>query len=254
MFSDDPKDKQNQEDLEPKLIITSETRAISNPKTSKLLVKENSNLAIYVGKPKEEVCEELIAKPPEIPVSEQRNTDKIYFRLISISAIKINLTLRLEKRALNFDFSKGFGALTVVYTLLSSIINISDAPLSFKQLLLKNVCHTQDEITDKIIKNIRNQSIWQFYKLMGSSDIIGNPVGFVSKLGSGVFEFISEPTKGLLKSPKEFGKGLYKGSKAFTTGLISASFDSTSKITGSVYSILKNVSGQEIVFQRNPDT
>lgn len=34
----------------------------------------------------------------------------------------------------------------------------------------------------------------QFYKLIGSSDLIGNPVGLVNKLGTGVYEFVKEPT------------------------------------------------------------
>ena len=38
------------------------------------------------------------------------------------------------------------------------------------------------------------------YKLLGSADMIGNPIGLVNKLGTGVYEFVSEPAKGLLKS------------------------------------------------------
>ena len=33
----------------------------------------------------------------------------------------------------------------------------------------------------------------QFYKLIGSSDIIGNPLGLINKLSTGVFEFVNEP-------------------------------------------------------------
>ena len=51
----------------------------------------------------------------------------------------------------------------------------------------------------------------QFYKLLGSADLIGNPVGFVNKLGTGVYELISEPSKGLLKGPDEFVGGVGKG-------------------------------------------
>ena len=51
----------------------------------------------------------------------------------------------------------------------------------------------------------------QFYKLLGSSDLIGNPVGLIGKLGTGVFELVSEPAKGLLKGPDEFVGGVGKG-------------------------------------------
>jgi hypothetical protein len=224
-----------------------------NGKGSMNIVSKVTEKDIVAGKPKEEVCEELVAKTPDTPDLKSIKTDRLYFRMIHLSPIKITLTFRFEKKALNFDFSRGFGALTVVYTLATSIANISDAPLSYKELMIENVFTTQEELTDIILKNIIKQSIFQFYKLIGSSDIIGNPVGFVSKLGSGVYEFFSEPTKGAIKGPRQFVGGVGKGVTSLATGIVSAGFDSTSKITGSVYSILKSISGQEFKYQRKPN-
>ena len=80
---------------------------------------------------------------------------------------------------------------------------------------------------------------------MGSSDLLGNPVGLIDKLGTGVFEFFNEPRKGLLLGPKEFVGGVGKGVKSLVTNVVSGSFDSVSKITGSLYGIVKNVSGDK---------
>jgi hypothetical protein len=55
-----------------------------------------------------------------------------------------------------------------------------------------------------LTRNYTRQGILQFYKLLGSSDLLGNPVGLIDKLGTGVFEFFNEPRKGLIKGPKEF--------------------------------------------------
>jgi vacuolar protein sorting-associated protein 13A/C len=87
----------------------------------------------------------------------------------------------------------------------------------------------------------------QFYKLLGSADLIGNPVGLVNKLGTGVYELISEPSKGLLKGPDEFVGGVGKGVQSLVSNVISGSFESMSKITGSLYSVVKNVSGEQNV-------
>jgi vacuolar protein sorting-associated protein 13A/C len=87
----------------------------------------------------------------------------------------------------------------------------------------------------------------QLYKILGSSDIIGNPVNLINKLGTGVFELISEPTKGLLHGPDEFVEGLGKGVSSLVTNVISGSFESVSKITGSLYAVVKNVSGEKNV-------
>jgi vacuolar protein sorting-associated protein 13A/C len=165
--------------------------------------------------------------------------------MIHLGAIKINITLRFEKRALNFDINQGFGALTIVYTLVTTIANMSDAPLSFKELLITNIFQSQASLINNLTKNYVRQGMFQFYKLIGSSDLLGNPVGFVDKLGSGVFEFFNEPRQGLIKGPKEFVGGVGKGVTSLVTGVVSASFDSVSKISGSLYNVAKSVTGQE---------
>ncbi len=93
------------------------------------------------------------------------------------------------------------------------------------------------------MRNYSRQGVLQFYKVIGSSDLLGNPLGLIDKLGTGVFEFFNEPRKGLLLGPKEFAQGLGKGVKSLLTNVVSGSFDSVSKITGSLYGIVKNVSG-----------
>lgn len=93
----------------------------------------------------------------------------------------------------------------------------------------------------------------QFYKILGSSDMIGNPVGFIEKLGDGVFEFVNEPRKGLIKGPKEFVGGIGKGVTSLVTGVFSAGFGSVSKITGSLYSIAKSATGEKEIEQKQAE-
>ena len=92
----------------------------------------------------------------------------------------------------------------------------------------------------------------QFYKLLGSSDLLGNPLGFVDKLGTGVVELFSEPKKGFLISPTEGIKGIGRGLTSLSTGVVSAGADSISKVTGSLYSILKSATGQSEVKEAPP--
>lgn len=138
----------------------------------------------------------------------------MFIELIHLGAIKANITFKLEKKAVELDVtdpSRGFGFLNLLYTLLSGVASISNSPLNFKELILIDVFASQEVLTNQIIKNYTRQGVMQFYKLIGSSDIIGNPVGLVNKLGTGVYEFISEPSKGLLRGPDEFVGGIGKG-------------------------------------------
>lgn len=58
-------------------------------------------------------------------------------------------------------------------------------------------------------------------------------------------EFFNEPRKGLLKGPEEFVGGIGKGVRSLATNVVSGSMDSVSRITGSLYTVLKNVSGEQ---------
>lgn len=182
---------------------------------------------------KENVCEELDSDTPKMPDLGSIKTSKIFIKLIDLGTIKLNATFRFEKRALEFELNKGFGILSVIYTFVTSLANVSDIPFRFKSLVVTDAFETQEVIIDRQIKNLVRQGIMQFYKVIGSVDIIGNPVNFVSKLGSGVYEFFSEPVKGLIVGPREFLGGIKKGVISVTTNTITAGFDSASKISGS---------------------
>lgn len=49
---------------------------------------------------------------------------------------------------------------------------------------------------------------------MGSSNLLGNPVGFVNHLGTGVQDFFYMPIEGLVKGPLELGKGVMMGTSS----------------------------------------
>ena len=90
------------------------------------------------------------------------------------------------------------------------------------------------------------EGIKQFYKILGSSDLIGNPIQLLEKLGQGGKDFIMEPIKGTKKDGiKGLAGGIGKGVTSLSTGAVSATFGSVSKITGSLYQITKTATGQK---------
>eukprot|EP00347_Sterkiella_histriomuscorum_P017164 403350423 len=170
-----------------------------------------------------------------------------YFKREEICAIKAIITFKVERKAFEldvFDPQRGFGVLNLFYTVFANVANISNSPLSFNELIMTDMFVSEDILVNQVGKNYARQAVMQFYKLIGSSDIIGNPVGLVNKLGTGVFEFVSEPAKGLLKGPDEFVGGVGKGVQSLVSNVISGGFESVSKITGSLYNVVKNVGGE----------
>jgi len=161
--------------------------------------------------------------------------------------MKLILTFRASKQLFELELNPlhAFGAFRVFSSIGRSFIRITDSPLYFSEILLRHSFQTMDTLIWIIIKNYIRQGVFQFYKVLGSSDLLGNPMGFVDKLGTGVYEFVNEPRKGMLKGPKGFVQGVGKGVKSLVGNTMSAGFGSVGKITGSLYTVVKEVGHDE---------
>jgi len=123
--------------------------------------------------------------------------------------------------------------------------NISNASLNFKEIFVVNSFQTQQNFAMILIKNYVRQGVVQIYKIFGSIDILGNPLSLIDTLGTGVYEFMTEPAKGLLGGPKAFAIGLGRGVKSLVSSIVIGSFGSVAKITGGLYNVLKTASGEK---------
>ena len=189
------------------------------------------------------------------PLQEYKSVNrKAYFEFFRICGVKLEVTFRmLDDRSktaqrssfLPLSFLKSFG---------KAFTNISSAPLSFTEILITHGFQTLDNMTSSLIKNLIRQAAMQVFKILGSSDLIGNPVGLIDKLGTGVFEFVNEPAKGLLKGPKCFAQGVGKGVRSLVGGIVAGSFESISKISGSLYNVLNDVGGDGQRASRHDDS
>jgi hypothetical protein len=72
------------------------------------------------------------------------------------------------------------------------------------------------------------------YKIIGSIGILGNPVGLVNKLGSGITMFFYEPIQGIQQGPGHFITGISKGTAALVSGTVEGMFHAPSEVTAAV--------------------
>jgi hypothetical protein len=156
--------------------------------------------------------------------------------------MKINLSFKLELSSINISYMPKFIS-RIIGSLGSSLVSISDSPLKFSEIIIENIYLRTSDITHIILKSYINQSLFQIYKILGSSDLIGNPVKLVENIGTGFFEFINEPRKGLLQGPTQFGKGIAKGVAGLLNGVVGGAFDSVSKISGTLYNLVQSLTG-----------
>mmetsp|Transcript_31579 Transcript_31579/g.54701 ORF Transcript_31579/g.54701 Transcript_31579/m.54701 type:complete len:2374 (-) Transcript_31579:14-7135(-) len=172
---------------------------------------------------------------------EASKSSKTYFEVLQLAAIKLNISTRVpsklpESTLKNNIFRKVLKALL-------HVANIHESCLHFNSLILMHSFQTVGTITNALAMNYGRQAIFQFYKVLGSSDLLGNPIGLIDNLGTGVIEFFSEPYKGLIKGPDAFVGGVSKGVKSLVGNVVSGGFGSVSKIAGSLHDIVKEVGG-----------
>lgn len=80
----------------------------------------------------------------------------------------------------------------------------------------------------------------EWYKLLGSVDLLGNPVGLLSNLCTGVTDLFYEPALGLVHSPQAFGAGLLRGATSLVRNSVYGVSNTASKISGSIYKVSGN--------------
>ena len=89
----------------------------------------------------------MSADIPVIEIEEGVKLKKMYMEVVHLGAIKIIVSFSMEDRASQVDVGQplsGFGASTFAYSAMSKLVNISDSPLSFKELIITDVFTSAD--------------------------------------------------------------------------------------------------------------
>lgn len=91
----------------------------------------------------------------------------------------------------------------VVMELPSSIL---DATIELHGMTVDNMFKTMQEVASILQEHYLNSTLGQVYRIVGSLDLVSNPVGLLSSLGNGVRDFFFEPAHALITNPTEISK------------------------------------------------
>jgi vacuolar protein sorting-associated protein 13A/C len=84
----------------------------------------------------------------------------------------------------------------VLKSLGTAISNIDDAPIELNGIILKNCFDTPQGIGSKLISHYTQESVNEVLKILGSIDILGNPIGLLTNIGTGVQDLFEKPIDG----------------------------------------------------------
>eukprot|EP00727_Mastigamoeba_balamuthi_P013169 m51a1_g8475 hypothetical protein (2175) ;mRNA; r:495382-503027 len=159
-----------------------------------------------------------------------------YFRLLHLNPIKVSLSFVFQGATSSAAAAlRPRNAVTsLLETLGATVANVDRTPLCFNALLLEHPFCSVDALMGVIATHYMRQGVLEVYKVIGSTELLGNPVGLFANISTGVMDFFYEPAQGIVTSPEAFGKGLARGTSSLVKNSVYGLFNTVSKITGAL--------------------
>ena len=168
-------------------------------------------------------------------------TKKVFIEKFVIFPVRLNVSFIHTP---NLDSAKDDqtpveGSNRVVGVLVGFVLDITssitDAPLVLAAVKVTHQFEAPDKLVSQLQKLYRDAALTQLYKILGSLDFMGNPLGLIKDVKSGVVDFFYEPGKGITqKSATNFGRGVVKGTLSLVSNTTSAAFAAVNRMTGTV--------------------
>ncbi|KAF8846387.1 vacuolar protein sorting-associated protein 13 [Paxillus ammoniavirescens] len=179
----------------------------------------------------------LIQHPEDIPEPQPTAPGQdVYFEVLQLHPIQLSLSFMRTERVSSEDKMSTRNPLAVVVNALTMTLgNVNNAPLELNALAITDMRLTVPELRNRITYHYRQDVLRQLYRILGSADFIGNPVGLFTNVSSGVADIFYAPYNGIvMHGNKELGIGIAKGAASFVKKTVFGLSDSVTKFTSSM--------------------
>lgn len=112
------------------------------------------------------------------------------------------------------------------------IPHIHAAPICLSSLVREHLYGTVEDLGMSIGKHYAFSIMRQLHRVVLQLDMLGDPVGFVRTLGTGVKDLFYLPAKAVVKSPRSLGKAVAAGGKSFAKNTLIAPVNTINKWVG----------------------
>ncbi|EST05630.1 Vacuolar protein sorting-associated protein 13A N-terminal domain protein [Kalmanozyma brasiliensis GHG001] len=181
---------------------------------------------------------DFIEHPREVPEPSglQSQSDDIYFEILHLQPISLNLSFMRTERVNGDDKVSSRNPLIFLFNALTMALgNVNEAPVRLNALVIENVRLSTAVLQQRIVYHYTQGFLLQLYRVLGSADFLGNPVGLFNNVSSGVADIFYEPYQGLvMHGNRELGLGIARGASSFVKKTVFGLTDSVSKVTGSI--------------------
>lgn len=165
----------------------------------------------------------------------------VYIGILHLQPLAINLSIVRSERSSGSggneteDASSGNPLYFLLNAASMAVGSLADAPIRLSALVIENVRLSPNVLTERISMHYTQAMLFQLYRLVGSIDVLGNPVGLFNNVGSGMISLFYEPYQGLvMHGHRELGMGIARGASTAVKSIVFGLTDSASKVTGSL--------------------
>ncbi|CAE6488407.1 unnamed protein product [Rhizoctonia solani] len=177
--------------------------------------------------------------PEKIPEPQNLNQggQDLYFEVLELQPTELSLSF-MRSAHTNIEETDKINSrnplAVVINAMTMALGNLNNAPLRFNALAIRDMRLSVPVLQERIIYHYRQEVLRQLYRVLGSADFLGNPVGLFTNVSGGVADIFYEPYKGVvMHGNKELGIGIAKAS-SFVKKTVFGVTDSMTKVTSSI--------------------
>ena len=170
----------------------------------------------------------------------------IYIHKLEISSLNFHFILLNQEKD---NFYENILNNNPIIKKLSKLYDNIDTSISLEENQLMNIYGTLNNIISIIINSYKQKLILQFIRVGINIELLGQPVNFISSVGTGLKDFVKKSNKGFLQG--ETLKGIFDGGASLIKNTADGTFNSVSQLSSGVSSAILNITNdKEYINQR----
>eukprot|EP00276_Gloeochaete_wittrockiana_P002116 CAMPEP_0184675602 /NCGR_PEP_ID=MMETSP0308-20130426/87878_1 /TAXON_ID=38269 /ORGANISM="Gloeochaete witrockiana, Strain SAG 46.84" /LENGTH=2653 /DNA_ID=CAMNT_0027123321 /DNA_START=302 /DNA_END=8261 /DNA_ORIENTATION=- len=171
-------------------------------------------------------------------------TKRVHVQELVIDKLEVYITAASHMHSK--DMSRFLFNSKALETIINSTMNTGRIRLDISSVSMKNLFDT----SDKLVLRLAQQFAWQGAKaaqsVIGRLGILGDPMGFVNGVSTGVFDFFNEPAQAFVRQPSHLPQAFARGSGSLAKNVLSSTYTSFNMFLGT----LSRMAG-EVLYEDN---
>ncbi|SCV68005.1 BQ2448_126 [Microbotryum intermedium] len=185
----------------------------------------------------DEIPSKLTEEPAEIPEPQgSSGGGDVYFEVLHLQPIQLDLSfMRTDRVNVDQKLNTRNPFFFFINALTMALGNVNDAPVQLHALVIENVRLSLPVLQERLMLHYSNEFFGQLYRVLGSADFLGNPVGLFTNVSSGVADFFIQPYDSvMMNGNRDLGIGIARGAGSLAKKTVFGVSDSMAKVTGSI--------------------